>query len=195
VARKTKTGAAISLVPARQDDNVTLAVVNTQTGEVSELGVSPQGRPTSYGLGGSYGQLSHTRTLAMVRKESGLTDADVVVFLYIACASKETEEYGRYLEETIDEIADALGKNRKTVRGIIAKLAEHSLILLVREVGRMRYYRASPHVIFKGTGEEHSLATAAARLPTVPGRSDAPTPLVTDDKPLRVVKARAKKGI
>jgi DNA-binding transcriptional ArsR family regulator len=183
-----------ALFPRGADSRLSLAVVNRGTGEVTDLDVPGPRRTAQYALGGSYSQLSHTRTLAMVRKESGMSDADVIVFLYFACAAVETEEDGRYLDQTTDEIADALGKNRNTVGRIIAKLAKHGLLLLVRERGRVKYYRASPYITFKGSGEEHQQALASARVPTVPGvdGSKQPVPLTDNDKKLRIIKGKKK---
>jgi DNA-binding transcriptional ArsR family regulator len=149
---------------------------NVSTGEVNEF-EREEGRP-AYNLGGSFHQISDRRTLAMIRQEGGLTHTDLAVFLFFALAEREaqacTETDGAaYLDMSVKEVALDIGMHSDAVGRIVRKLKKVDLLLETRRVGRVIYYRASPHVIFRGTGAEQQAQAKNYRLPSVPGMYDA----------------------
>lgn len=139
---------------------------------------SPSGRP-AYNLGGSFHQISDRRTLALIRKDSGLTHTDLAIFLFFALAEREAkentgegEEELPYLEMSAKEVAEDIGMNADAVSRIIRKLRKADLLLVTKRVGRSLFYRASPHVIFRGTGAQQQEQASRYKLPTVPGMYD-----------------------
>lgn len=145
------------------------------TGEVRnyEREEDPSSRP-AYNLGGSFHQISDRRTLAMIRQEGGLTHTDLAVFLFFALAEREAKECpetngAAYLDMSVKEVAADIGMHRDAVARIVRKLKKVDLLLETRRVGRVIYYRASPHVIFRGSGADQQQQARNYRLPRVPG--------------------------
>lgn len=148
------------------------------TGEVREYErqEDPAARP-AYALGGSFHQISDRRTLAMIRQEGGLTHTDLAVFLFYALAEREAKESpetdgAAYLDMSVKEVAADIGMHPDAVGRIVRKLKKVNLLLETRRVGRVIYYRASPHVIFRGSGAEQQEQARRHRLPSVPGMYD-----------------------
>lgn len=137
----------------------------------------PSSRP-AYNLGGTFHQISDRRTLAMIRKESGLTHTDLAIFLFFALAEREAkenadgEEEVPYLEMSAREVAEDIGMNPDAVARIIRKLRQANLLLVTKRVGRSLFYRASPHVIFRGSGAQQQEHASRYSLPQVPGMYD-----------------------
>jgi DNA-binding transcriptional ArsR family regulator len=151
---------------------------NLTTGEVQnyEREEDPSARP-AYNLGGSFHQISDRRTLAMIRQEGGLTHTDLAVFLFFALAEREARECSEtdgaaYLDMSVKDVAADIGMHPDAMGRIVRKLRKVDLLLETRRVGRVVYYRASPHVVFRGSGAEQQQQASRYRLPAVPGMYD-----------------------
>ncbi|HEY9014150.1 MAG TPA: hypothetical protein VIM84_03685 [Gemmatimonadales bacterium] len=148
------------------------------TGEVRsyEREEDPASRP-AYNLGGAYHQISDRRTLALIRQESGVNFTELAVFLVFGLAESHAREptgadEPSYLDMSVREVAEYIGLTPDAVGRIVRKLKKLDLLLEVRRVGRVVYYRASPHVLFQGTAAQQQEQASRYRLPAVPGMYD-----------------------
>lgn len=149
---------------------------NVSTGELHEY-TRDAGRQAPYTFG-RFHQISDRRALSMMLKESGLTHSDFVVFLFFGLAEKEAEagvfddDDAAFVDMSVAEVADLLGMSKESTGRIVRKLRKKDLLFVARKAGRTMYYRATPHVIFRGSGAEQREQASRYRLPQVEGMFD-----------------------
>jgi hypothetical protein len=142
--------------------------------------------PTAdFAYGGPYGTFSLVRFIALCRRESGRTDAEIRVVTWYCGATLLKPEL---VNRTLADIGKEVGFSPDALSRMIRKLVKDRLLRKSGSVGRSPFYEITPYLVFRGSGYAHREELKGWNPPHIKGLTQEPESylLVTpaeDDNP------------